>query len=90
MFSIGRFCGHDEQFYDLAEASAQQADSSVYHLIVLLAKLEKSESGSDLAGFAESRREDKRITQQLTEELSKTFITKSPCLKIGDERDAVS
>ena len=28
-----------------------------------------------MAGFAESRREDKRITQQLTEELSKTFIT---------------
>ena len=28
-----------------------------------------------LLAFAESRREDKRITQQLTEELSKTFIT---------------
>src|SRR5205809_4698448 len=75
MFSIGKFLGHDEKFYDLLEASAQQADSSVHHLIDLLAKLEKSESASDLAAFAESRREDKRITQQLTEELSKTFIT---------------
>ena len=75
MFSISRFLGHDEKFYDLLEASAQQADSSVHHLIDLLAKLEKSESASDLAAFAESRREDKRITQQLTEELSKTFIT---------------
>lgn len=74
MFSIGKFLGHDERFYDLLEASAQQADSSVHHLIDLLAKLEKGESGS-LAAFAESRREDKRITQQLTEELSKTFIT---------------
>src|SRR3954454_11631375 len=75
MFSIGKFLGHDEKFYDLLEASAQQADSSVHHLIDLLAKLEKSESASDLAAFTESRREDKRITQQLTEELSKTFIT---------------
>src|SRR3954469_8266231 len=75
MFSIGKFLGHDERFYDLLEASAQQADSSFHHLIDLLAKLEKSESASNLAAFAESRREDKRITQQLTEELSKTFIT---------------
>src|SRR6188472_3052872 len=75
MFSISKFLGHDEKFYDLLEASAQQADSSVHHLIDLLAKLERSESASNLAAFAESRREDKRITQQLTEELSKTFIT---------------
>jgi uncharacterized protein len=75
MFSIGKFLGHDEKFYDLLEASAQQADSSVHHLIDLLANLEKRESASDLGAFAESRREDKRITQQLSEELSKTFIT---------------
>src|SRR5205814_10050565 len=75
MFSISRFLGHDEKFFDLLEASAQQADSSVHHLIDLLAKLEKSESMSDLAAFVESRHEDKRITQQLTEELSKTFVT---------------
>src|SRR5437667_8226456 len=75
MFSISKFLGHDEKFYDLLEASAQQADSSVHHLIDLLAKLEKSESASDLEAFAESRREDKRITQELTEQLCKTFIT---------------
>src|SRR5881397_2260095 len=75
MFSISRFLGHDEKFFDLLEASAQQADSSVHHLIELLANLEKSESSSNLNAFAESRREDKRITQELTEQLSKTFIT---------------
>src|SRR4029077_10692248 len=32
-------------------------------------------STPNLAAFAESRREDKRITQELTEELTKTFIT---------------
>jgi uncharacterized protein Yka (UPF0111/DUF47 family) len=75
MFSIRKFLGHDEKFYDLLEASAQQADSSVHHLIDLLGKLEHGDSPQDLAQFAESRREDKRITQELTEALSKTFIT---------------
>jgi uncharacterized protein Yka (UPF0111/DUF47 family) len=75
MISIGRFLGHDEKFYDLLEASAKQADSSVHHLVDLLGKLEQGDSPQYLLEFAESRREDKRITQQLTEELSKTFIT---------------
>jgi len=75
MFSIGRLLGHDEKFFDLLEASAKQADSSVHHLVDLLGKLQQNESPQDLAKFAESRREDKRITQELTEQLSKTFIT---------------
>ena len=75
MFSIGRLLGHDEKFFDLLEASAKQADSSVHHLVDLLGRLQDNESPQDLAKFAESRREDKRITQELTEQLSKTFIT---------------
>ena len=75
MISIGRLFGHDTKFYDLLEASAQQADSSVHHLVDLLGRLQDNESPQDLAKFAESRREDKRITQELTEQLSKTFIT---------------
>ncbi len=75
MFSIGKLLGHDEKFFDLLEASAKQADSSVHHLVDLLGRLQDNESPQDLAKFAESRREDKRITQELTEHLSKTFIT---------------
>ena len=75
MISIGKIFGHDTKFYDLLEASAQQADSSVHHLVDLLGRLQDNESPQDLAKFAESRREDKRITQELTEQLSKTFIT---------------
>jgi uncharacterized protein len=75
MISIGRILGHAEKFFDLLEASAQQADSSVHHLVDLLGRLQDNESPQDLAKFAESRREDKRITQELTEQLSKTFIT---------------
>ena len=75
MISIGRFLGHDQKFYDLLEASARQADTSVHHLVELLAKIDNKDSVHDLEAFAESRREDKRITQELTEELIKTFIT---------------
>jgi uncharacterized protein Yka (UPF0111/DUF47 family) len=75
MLSIQKFLGHDEKFYDLLEASAQQADTSVHHLVDLLAKIDNKDSFRDLTAFAESRREDKRITQELTEQLSKTFIT---------------
>jgi len=75
MISIGRFLGHDTKFYDLLEASAQQADTSVHHLVDLLAKIDGKTSAPNLAAFAESRREDKRITQELTEQLTKTFIT---------------
>ena len=75
MISIGRIFGHDQKFYDLPEASAQQADTSVHHLVDLLAKIDNKSSAPNLTAFAESRREDKRITQELTEELTKTFIT---------------
>jgi uncharacterized protein Yka (UPF0111/DUF47 family) len=75
MFSIGRFLGQDQKFYDLLEASAKQADTSVHHLVDLLAKIDNKDSFRDLEAFAASRREDKRITQELTEQLTKTFIT---------------
>jgi uncharacterized protein Yka (UPF0111/DUF47 family) len=74
MISIGRIFGQDAKFYDLLEASAKQADTSVHHLVDLLAKIE-NKSSPDLAAFAQSRREDKRITQELTEQLTKSFIT---------------
>src|SRR5256885_1598547 len=75
MFSITRLLGHDQKFFDLLEASAQQADSSVHHLVALLAKLEHHESPESLEDFVHSRRKDKQITQELTEQLCKTFIT---------------
>jgi uncharacterized protein Yka (UPF0111/DUF47 family) len=75
MFSIQRILGHDQKFYDCLEASAQQADASVHHLIALLEKLEKKASPQSLEEFVQSRRKDKLITQELTEQLCKTFIT---------------
>jgi len=75
MFSIRKLLGHDEKFFDLLEASAQQADSSVHELVALLAQVEHGASPQSLEAFVHSRREDKRITQELTEQLCKTFIT---------------
>src|SRR5256886_847647 len=75
MFSIRKLLGQDEKFFDLLEASAQQADSSVHELIDLLAKLEHDDSPQSLEAFVHSRRKDKEITQELTEQLCKTFIT---------------
>src|SRR5881398_1994269 len=75
MFSIQKILGRDQKFYDLLEASAQQADNSVHHLIALLERLEQKESPQSLEEFVRSRRKDKEITQELTEQLSKTFIT---------------
>ena len=75
MFSITKLLGHDQKFFDLLEASAQQADSSVHHLVALLAKLEHHDSPASLDEFVHNRRKDKEITQELTEQLCKTFIT---------------
>src|SRR6478672_11260446 len=75
MFSIAKLLGHDQKFFDLLEASAQQADNSVHHLVQLLARLERHDSPQSLDEFVHSRRKDKEITQELTEQLCKTFVT---------------
>src|SRR2546423_13542113 len=75
MFSIQRFFGQDKKFYDLLEASAEQADASVHQLVALLGKVEHYDSPERLEQFVHSRRKDKQITQELTEQLCKTFVT---------------
>ena len=75
MFSIQRFLGRDHKFYNLLEASAEQADASVHHLVALLGKVEHYDSPESLEQFVHSRRKDKQITQELTEQLCKTFVT---------------
>ena len=75
MFSIKKLLGHDEKFFNLLESSAEQADQSVHHLVALLARLEHKESPQSLEQFVSNRRKDKKITQELTEQLCTTFIT---------------
>ena len=75
MFSLRKLFGKEEKFFDLLEASAEEAKASA----VLLARFLQARATSgeliDLDEFVQSRRKDKRITQQITEELCRTFVT---------------
>ncbi|AHF89774.1 phosphate transport regulator related to PhoU [Opitutaceae bacterium TAV1] len=75
MFSLKSLFGKDEKFYDLLEASAEEALVSTRLLATYLKRSESFTSAGDLDDFIQSRRKDKRITQQITEELCKTFVT---------------
>src|SRR5438093_7903234 len=72
MFSLQKVLGKDDRFYELMEGSAQEARASVECLVRLLKNPEK---GQSLDPFAVIRRKDKRITQELSEHLCKTFVT---------------
>ncbi|MFA6286051.1 MAG: DUF47 family protein [Opitutaceae bacterium] len=75
MLSLKKLFGKDEKFYDLLEASAEQALASTQLLATYLQRSQAFTSANDLDEFIQSRRKDKRITQQITEELCKTFVT---------------
>ena len=72
MFSLARLFGKEDRFFALLEASAEEARHSVQAMV----KLSKAagEPGS-LEEFAASRRADKKITQEISEALTTTFVT---------------
>lgn len=72
MFSIQSFFSQDNKFFDLLEASAGEARASTQLLIELL---KDRTHPHPLDEFARSRRKDKAITEQISEELVKTFVT---------------
>ncbi len=72
MISLQRFLGKDNQFFDLLDASAQQACASVK---VLVEMLNKPASARPLDEFIETRRKDKRITEEIYSLLCRTFVT---------------
>ena len=72
MFSLQRFLGKEDKFFDLLEASAAEACTSVR---VLTAFLKKPDEVKSLDEFIRSRRNEKRITSQISEELCTTFVT---------------
>jgi len=74
MISFKKLLGKDEKFYDLLEASAEEAKVAADLLAKILA--ESSVAGTtNIHDIVQTRRKDKRITQQITEELCKTFVT---------------
>src|SRR5881397_4112697 len=72
MFSLQKLLGKEDKFFDLLEASAEEARSSVQALVRII----KSSSGPPtLEDFVLSRRKEKRIAEEISEQLVNTFIT---------------
>src|SRR3989454_1002680 len=72
MFSLQKLLGKDDRFFELMEGSAEEARASIRSLVQLI---KHPEHGQSLDAFAQIRRKDKRITQELSEHLCKTFVT---------------
>jgi uncharacterized protein Yka (UPF0111/DUF47 family) len=72
MFSVQKYFSHDAKFFDLLEASADETLALTRLLVELI---ENGKHPKQLHEFALSRGKDKRITDQISEELVNTFIT---------------
>lgn len=72
MATLKQLLGNDERFFELLEASAQEACVSIRALKEMLAAPDAARS---LDRFAESRRKDKAITHQIGELLCTTVVT---------------
>ncbi len=76
MKALKRLLGRDDKFYNLLEASAEEARHSAAILGQVLPKLSDERAFQDaIEQIAHSRRKHKRISQEITTELCKTFIT---------------
>jgi uncharacterized protein Yka (UPF0111/DUF47 family) len=72
MFSLQQFLGKDQKFFHLMEGSAEEARAGIECLVDLVKHPDNEKS---LEAFAAIRRKDKRITQELSEHLTRTFVT---------------
>ncbi len=72
MFSLQKLLGKEDKFFDLLEASAEEARSSVQALVRIV---KSATAPPTLEDFVLSRRKEKRIAQEISEELVNTFIT---------------
>lgn len=72
MISLQKLFGKTDVFYDLLEASAQEAQHSVEALAKLITA---APSGRSMEDLVLSRRKDKQITEKIDEALCRTFVT---------------
>lgn len=72
MFSIQKFFSQDAKFFDLLEASAEETRALTRLLVELV---QNGKHPHPLHEFALGRGKDKRITDQISQELVDTFIT---------------
>lgn len=72
MFSLQKFFGKSDIFYDLLEKSAEEALHGVQALKSLFGQSPETQKIDE---FKLVRRKDKKITEQINEELCRTFVT---------------
>jgi uncharacterized protein Yka (UPF0111/DUF47 family) len=72
---LKKIFGKEDKFFDLLEAGAEEARTSVTLLTGYLKALNTTGAPTNLDEFVQTRRKEKRIRHQMTEELSKTFVT---------------
>ena len=71
-----RLFGRDDKFYDLLESSANEAKNSAKILSTLMPKLGDERAVQEILELlAQSRRKHKRISQEITTQLCRTFVT---------------
>lgn len=75
MFSIKKLFGKDDKFYDLLEASADEANISISFFASYMKARRQGLLAPKMDTLMDSRRRDKKITQQISHELAKTFVT---------------
>jgi uncharacterized protein Yka (UPF0111/DUF47 family) len=72
MFSLQKLLGKEDKFFDLLEASAEEARASVRALV----KLTKTPDETTLMyEFIQSRRKEKQISAEIREAVYNTFVT---------------
>jgi uncharacterized protein Yka (UPF0111/DUF47 family) len=72
---LKKLFGKEDKFFNLLEAGAEEAKTSVDLLSRYLQTLSQGGPPPQLDDFVQTRRKEKRIRYQMTEELSKTFVT---------------
>lgn len=72
MFSLQRLLGREDKFFKLLEAAADESHHSIQALIRFVNNQKEIRS---LDEFIVSRRNEKRIANQISEELCTTFVT---------------
>src|ERR1051325_9557942 len=72
MFSLQQLLGKGDKFYGLLEQAAEEAHQSIRLVIQLIQSPRDSKSFDDLVL---ARRKEKKIAEQISEELVKTFVT---------------
>ncbi|MGC3957986.1 MAG: DUF47 family protein [Verrucomicrobiota bacterium] len=72
MFSLQQLFGKGDKFQELLQSAAQEAHESVRLVIELMKSPRDTKAFDDLVL---ARRKEKKISEQITEELVKTFVT---------------